>query len=93
MRRFNWPLWAGFLLTLFAAFSYFAFFVWFPITRDFPWANLLLFLLAAVLLVSTTYNPVIVLVFPAWMVLVSVVVLIEARRPDGHPVPDKEGAV
>ena len=51
MRRFNWPLWAGFLLTLFAAFSYFAFFVWFPITRDFPWANLLLFLLAAILLV------------------------------------------
>lgn len=51
MRRFNWPLWAGFLLTLVASFSYFAFFVWFPLTRDFPWANLLLFLLAAVLLV------------------------------------------
>ncbi len=51
MRRFNWPLWAGFLLTLIAAFSYFAFFVNFPVTRDFPWANLLLFLLAAVLVV------------------------------------------
>jgi len=51
MRRFNWPLWAGFLLTLIAAFSYFAFFVNFPVTRDFPWANLLLFLLAAVLIV------------------------------------------
>jgi hypothetical protein len=50
-RRFNWPLWAGFLLTLLAAFSYFAFFVRFPVTRDFPWANLLLFLLAAILLV------------------------------------------
>ena len=50
-RRFNWPLWAGFLLTLLAAFSYFAFFVQFPSTRDFPWANLLLFLLAAILLV------------------------------------------
>ena len=50
-RRFNWPLWAGFLLTLIAAFSYFAFFVAFPVTRDFPWVNLLLFLLAAVLLV------------------------------------------
>ncbi|HEY2960987.1 MAG TPA: hypothetical protein VGJ37_01125 [Pyrinomonadaceae bacterium] len=49
-RRFNWPLWAGFLLTLIASFSYFAFFVRFPVTRDFPWANLLLFLLAAVLL-------------------------------------------
>jgi hypothetical protein len=49
-RRFNWPLWAGFLLALIASFSYFAFFVRFPVTRDFPWANLLLFLLAAVLL-------------------------------------------
>ena len=50
VRRFNWPLWAGFLLTLVTVFSYFAVFVWFPVTRDFPWANLLLFLLAAVLL-------------------------------------------
>jgi hypothetical protein len=57
------------------------------------WVAVVGYLLAAVLLVSTTFNPVIVLVFPAWMVLVSVVVLIEARRPDGHPVPDKEGAV
>jgi hypothetical protein len=51
MRRFNWPLWAGFLLTLIASFSYFAIFVQFPMTRDFPWINLLLFLVAAVLLV------------------------------------------
>src|SRR5690242_15009180 len=50
MRRFNWPLWAGFLLALLAAFSYFALFVQFEITRDFPWVNLLLFALAAVLL-------------------------------------------
>lgn len=49
-RRFNWPLWAGFLLTIIAFFSYFAFFVRYPVTRDFPWANLLLFLFAAVLL-------------------------------------------
>jgi len=48
-RRFNWPLWAGFLLTLMAFFSYFAFFVRFSVTRDFPWANLLLFVLAAIL--------------------------------------------
>ncbi len=51
LRRFNWPLWAGFLLSLVAFFSYFAVFVWFAATRDFPWANLALFLLAAVLLV------------------------------------------
>ena len=50
MRRVNWPLWAGFLLALLAAFSYFALFVQFETTRDFPWVNLLLFGLAAVLL-------------------------------------------
>lgn len=50
VRRFNWPIWAGFLLSLIAFFSYFLVFVWFPVTRDFPWANLLLFALAAALL-------------------------------------------
>lgn len=51
IRRFNWPIWAGFLLSLIAFVSYFFVFVWFPVTRDFPWANLLLFALAAALLV------------------------------------------
>lgn len=51
IRRFNWPIWAGFLLSLIAFFSYFSVFVWFPVTRDFPWANLLLFAIAAALLV------------------------------------------
>jgi predicted PurR-regulated permease PerM len=50
VRRFNWPLWLGFLLSVVTFFSYFAVFVWYPITRDFPWANLLLFAAAAVLL-------------------------------------------
>lgn len=50
VRRFNWPLWLGFLLTIVTFFSYLAVFVWYPVTRDFPWANLLLFLVAAVLL-------------------------------------------
>ena len=49
-RRLNWPLWVGFLLTLGAFLSYFFIFVQWPITRDFPWANLLLFVLAAVFL-------------------------------------------
>ena len=48
-RRWNWSLWAGFLFALVALFSY-AFFVRFPITRDFPWVNFLLFALSAVLL-------------------------------------------
>ncbi len=50
VRRINWPLWVGFLLTLAAFMSYFLVFVWFPVTRDFPWANLRLFAIAAVLL-------------------------------------------
>ena len=49
-RRFNWPLWVGFVLTLAAFFTYFAVFVWFPVTRDFPWANLVIFLIAGLLL-------------------------------------------
>jgi hypothetical protein len=51
MKRFNWPLWAGFLLTLFAFLSYPFLFIEWPITRDFPWVNLLLFVIALVLLV------------------------------------------
>jgi len=50
-KRFNWQTWTGFLLSLFAFLSYFFIFVWFPITRDFPWANLLLFVCAIALLV------------------------------------------
>jgi len=49
--RFNWPIWAGFLLSLIAFFSYPFVFVQFPVTRDFPWANLLLFAIAVALLV------------------------------------------
>jgi hypothetical protein len=50
MKRFNWAIWTGFLLSLFSFASYFFIFVWFPITRDFPWANLLLFFAAILLL-------------------------------------------
>ena len=51
IRRFNWPLWVGFVLTIAAFMTYFFVFIWFPSTRDFPWANLLIFLTAAVFLV------------------------------------------
>jgi hypothetical protein len=50
IRRINWPLWAGLLLTIVGFMSFFFVFVWFPITRDFPWANLVLFAFAGVLL-------------------------------------------
>jgi hypothetical protein len=49
-RSFNWPVWAGLLLSVVAFISYFFVFVRFPVTRDFPWANLLLFAVAAALL-------------------------------------------
>lgn len=49
-RRWNWCLWVGFLVAIVALFS-FEFFVRFPMTRDFPWANLSLFAIAGVLLV------------------------------------------
>ena len=49
IRKFNWLLWVGFLLSLIAFLSYPFFFVKFPITRDFPWANLVLFGVGAVL--------------------------------------------
>jgi peroxiredoxin len=45
----NWPLWSGFLLSMVAFVSYpFVFERW-PVTRDVPWANLLLFGIAALL--------------------------------------------
>ena len=50
-RRFNWPLWVGFVLTIAAFMTYFFVFIWFPSTRDFPWANLVIFLIAAVFIV------------------------------------------
>ena len=50
IKRINWPLWTGFLLTLAAFLTYFFIFVWFPFTRDFPWANLVMFVIAGVLL-------------------------------------------
>jgi peptidoglycan/LPS O-acetylase OafA/YrhL len=51
IKRLNWPLWVGLLLTIAAFLTYVSVFVWFPITRDFPWVNLLLFVGATVLLV------------------------------------------
>jgi uncharacterized membrane protein len=50
LKKFNWQIWAGFLLSIVAFLSYTFVFVNFPVTRDFPWANLLLFAIAVVLL-------------------------------------------
>jgi len=55
-RRRNWTLWVGFVTALLAAFSYVPFFVKFPATRDFPWANLVLFVAAGCLLAGGLYR-------------------------------------
>ncbi len=50
MKRLNWQIGAGFVLGLVVGLSYpFALARW-PITRDWPWANLILFAIALVLL-------------------------------------------
>ena len=50
IHRINWHLWTGFLLSLFAFLSYPTLFVQWPLTRNFPWVNILLLVLAIVLL-------------------------------------------
>jgi hypothetical protein len=48
-RKWNWPIWVGFIVAVGGLFSY-EWFAQFPMTRDFPWANLLLFGIGAALL-------------------------------------------
>ena len=48
-RKWNWAIWVGFVVAVGGLVSY-EFFAQFPITRDFPWANLLLFGIGAALL-------------------------------------------
>jgi membrane protease YdiL (CAAX protease family) len=50
LSRINWLLWLGFLLCFLAFVSYPFLFGQFAATRDFPWVNLLLFAISAVLL-------------------------------------------
>jgi hypothetical protein len=49
-RKWNWSLWVGLVIAVGGLFSY-EFFAQFPKTRDFPWANLLLFGIGGILLV------------------------------------------
>jgi predicted membrane channel-forming protein YqfA (hemolysin III family) len=49
-RRWNISIWAGFAIVLAAVLSYIPIFVQFAVTRDFPWVNLLLFLVGGCLL-------------------------------------------
>src|SRR5688572_11516617 len=49
MKRFNWPIVVGFLLSFIASLAYPFFLVDYPLTRDFPWVSILLFLVALIL--------------------------------------------
>jgi len=49
-RRRNLSIWAGFGIVLLAFLSYIPLFALFPVTRDVPWANYLLFLAGLLLL-------------------------------------------
>jgi AhpC/TSA family len=50
-RKWNWALWTGFVLVL-SGFLTYPFFVLFPMTRDFPWANLSLFAVGGIVLIA-----------------------------------------
>jgi hypothetical protein len=49
-QSWNWSLWIGFVFALAGLLSY-TFFIQFAFTRDFPWANFLLFGIGGILLV------------------------------------------
>jgi len=51
-RRRNLIIWAGFAVVLLGAFSYLPLFANISVTRNIPWANFLLFIAGAVLLVT-----------------------------------------
>lgn len=55
-RHWNWRVWAGFGMALLAVYSYLWLFIRFPVTRDFPWVNLILFLVAGYLLTTGLYR-------------------------------------
>lgn len=54
-KSWNSSLWLGFLFTL-AGFLSYTFFAQFPMTRDFPWVNLLLFAASGIFLVRGLFR-------------------------------------
>jgi hypothetical protein len=50
-RPSSWPLWTGLLLSVVAFGSYVGFLYRYPVMRDMPWLNLVLFAVAVVLLI------------------------------------------
>ncbi|HKP39055.1 MAG TPA: hypothetical protein VJT71_19510 [Pyrinomonadaceae bacterium] len=102
MKKFNWAIWAGFLLTVVAFLSYPFFFINWPVTRDFPWASLLIFAAAAVFLfvglrrafkpgrrlISKIVAPVMAALSVLILALFIFISFIESRRlPASHGAP------
>jgi hypothetical protein len=56
------------------------------------WLAVLSYLLAAFLLLSTVMHPVAMLVFPSWIVIMSVVVFIRAGRAAAPATPERQSA-
>src|SRR6476469_5289333 len=54
-RKWNWPIWVGFVVVV-AGVSSYGFLARFPITRDFPWVNLLLFGIGIALLIAGLFH-------------------------------------
>jgi cytochrome oxidase Cu insertion factor (SCO1/SenC/PrrC family) len=50
MKKINWPLWLGLIVSIFAFLSYPFIFANWETTRDFPWVNIPLFMVALALL-------------------------------------------
>jgi hypothetical protein len=101
-RKFNWLVLAGFLLCMIAFLSFFFLFVKFPVTRDFPWANLLLFGLGAILLViglrrafakadayrGKIFGPILTVLSVAVFGLFAFIVFVESKGlPAAHGAP------
>jgi O-antigen/teichoic acid export membrane protein len=94
MRRINWPLWAGSLLTIVAFVSYPFFFARFPVTRDVPWASFLVFAIALMLVIDgfrraerKVVASIVVTLSTAVLVLFTVAFLFFARLPASPGAP------
>lgn len=55
-RKRNALIWTGFAVVLLAALTYNTIFIRFPVTRDFPWVNLLLFAAGGCMIAAGVYR-------------------------------------
>ena len=106
-RSWNPAIWIGFALALIGAASYPLFFIRFPITRDFPWVNLILLAAAVgILAIGLTgafrqpdiyrgkiFGPILSVLSLGVISLFCYVILYMARQLPASPGSPKVGAV